>query len=172
MKRRIVPLLSAIITAALFLSCALPADDEIRLISPKDGAILDVDDLSKDTSFFYHTFHVYYIYAIVPLRWESCSDTAIDFYDVSVYGADSNSISGGRYFPADSTLCFRFYVLIDKGRIDEDSSLISDTTVLGPHPSLPQFYDWRVDGCSLTEGDLQRWRIAESEIWSFTVVKD
>jgi hypothetical protein len=173
MKRRIVPLLSTIITVTLFLSCALPADDEIRLISPKDGAILHTDDLSKDTC-LQRQLITYYICAIVPLRWEACPDTAIGFYEIVVYDTANNQSQGRGQFPADSTLCYSFRIVVEIGRIDEDDSLIPDTTAstnIEMRP-FPQFYDWRVDGYRYPHNLDRYWSIAESEIWGFTVVKE
>ena len=180
MKRRIFSLLSAIITAALFLSCILSTDDdEIRLISPRDGAILDVDDLSKDTCFYSGGGDSsYQISVIVLLRWEACIDTAIDRYEIEVYDTDSNEVFGWESFPADSTLCYTFYICEEIGHVGEDGSLIPDTTQSSIWqgnwmPRLfPQSYDWRVDGCISVEAAAPTWRIAESEIWSFTVVED
>ena len=172
MERKIIPLLCVTVVVVFLGGCALSADDdEIRLISPKDGAVLDVDDLAKDTCFQQGV--CYYICAIVPLQWEAYPDTAIGCYEIKVYNTDSNELCLWGFFPAD-TILYHWRIVEENGYVGEDGSLIPDTaTVMNMPPEhFPLSCDWRIDGHNVTSNLENRWRVAESEIWSFTVVKN
>lgn len=155
--------LGVVIVAMLLSSCSL-SNDEIELISPEDGAILNIDKLPKDTTL--QSNYNYQIQALLLLQWEAYPDTAIDSYEIEVYNIDSNNICWWEVYLADS-LCCEFPIPVEHGSIDEDGSLIPEEVQL-----FPRSYDWRVDGCIGGVEPVSRWRIAESEIWSFTVVKD
>lgn len=154
--------LGVVIVAMLLLSCSLP-DDEIELVSPKDDAVLNVDNLVKDT-FMFREDSFYIITHQIPLQWEMFE--GLERYCVVIRTDSSGSCKLIQvYAGVEEMVCVVFNFRKEVGHVSQDGSLVPDT--INVHPP---FYLWVVfptdlDGYPIGDG-------TQSETWSFTVVKN
>lgn len=161
--------LGVVIVVMLLSGCSL-LNDEIKLVSPKDGAILNLDDLSRDTS-FHNEGASYTICYLASFQWKVFESRMPDgtiagyavYFDPS---SEADKTIFGLDPPFEESLCIEVSVAEERGRVSEDSKLVPDTTII----FYQQLY-WYVEA-SVFIADEQICEYVQSETWSFTVVKD
>lgn len=161
-----------VVIVAMLLSGCSPLNDEIELVSPEDGAILNVNNLRADTTFGQDGIHIVSIYYKAPFRWKDNGLFDQDYYilefsDQPKYGdtVRFNIWISLMVSPEETEHEFMVVLARADGYMDEDSHFILDTTII-----YSPFTYWRVSTYLVETDEADEYTY--SETWSFTVVKD